>query len=401
MRKLCPTLVLGASLLFSVFVNGQTTIGSGEKAVPGALLQLKENDEEGSNSNKGLLLPRVQLVDHSLKGIEIDVGDSPEMYTGLVVWNVRGVGDICKGVQMWNGSKWEYLMPYPQDHTSYNPQAGILTDHQGNTYRTARFGDAGIWMIENLRSTRAPKSCEDVYFAGEFTEEDYTRKMNIRVIMYPNGKADNPTLEHPDTWTEEQGLLYSWALASNGKGGEDGKGNTDNPLGNVDEFANQPVARQGICPDGWHLPSAAEWKKLFSVLENDATSTATDIFAQYSGRTYPVGERGGLTSAKANEPLPSVSVIPNGASKTLVNGGFSALLTGESSMKTGNFGNFARFWTATANSVVISDGGAFAYGVSLLPASTTYNPQQTSQIFAAYRRSHLFSVRCIKDGSAQ
>jgi uncharacterized protein (TIGR02145 family) len=42
------------------------------------------------------------------------------------------------------------------------------------------------------------------------------------------------------------GVLYNWTAAMNGAESSD---------------AN-PSGVQGICPDGWHLPSDAEWKQL-------------------------------------------------------------------------------------------------------------------------------------------
>ena len=42
------------------------------------------------------------------------------------------------------------------------------------------------------------------------------------------------------------GALYTWAAAAHG-----GEGSNLNPSG-----------IQGVCPDGWHLPSDSEWKQL-------------------------------------------------------------------------------------------------------------------------------------------
>ena len=42
------------------------------------------------------------------------------------------------------------------------------------------------------------------------------------------------------------GGLYTWAAAVNGTTGSD----------------TNPSGVQGVCPDGWHLPSDAEWKEL-------------------------------------------------------------------------------------------------------------------------------------------
>lgn len=43
-------------------INAQITIGSSIKPKPGALLDLKQDENQGKNSSKGLLLPRVSLT---------------------------------------------------------------------------------------------------------------------------------------------------------------------------------------------------------------------------------------------------------------------------------------------------------------------------------------------------
>lgn len=395
LHKLLAPLIL--MMLGTFSAHSQVTIGNGSKPVAGALLQLKENDDQGSNANKGLMLPRVQLTGHNLDAISKDNAETNDIYTGLTVWNVRGVGDICKGVQVWSGSKWESPMPKEEDQTSYNPNTGVLTDHQGFQYTTAKFGEAGTWMTSNLRSTRAPGTCDDVFYPGELSEDDFALRMYLKITLFPNGPISNPTLERPSSWTPEQGMLYSWALASNDKGGEDGKGNLDNPAGNVDEILNQPVQRQGICPDGWHLPSASEWRQLMEVLQKDAENN-TDSYAQYTGQTNPVGARGGYTTSKSNIPL-TASSAPKGASKPASKGGFDALLTGEATKRILYYGERAAFWTASGqpNSPA---GGSFAYAALINDFFTNYekNPSSsTDALLTGYRRTHLISVRCKKN----
>lgn len=372
-------------LLLSSNLCAQVTIGSNTPPVPGAILQLKESDNPGTNSTKGLLLPRVQLTGHNLDALETAVSDTPSMYVGLVVWNVRGIQDICKGVQVWTGTHWESIVPAPKDLTSYNPTTGILTDHEGNTYTTALFGAAGRWMTVNLRTKRPPNSCEDVFFAREITSTQWSNNLEMKVMMYPNS-TNQP--EPPSTWSEAQGMLYTWSLATNGKGGVDGRGNVDNPLGNVDEANSQPVQRQGICPNGWHLPSNSEWDQLLTVLQQDATSNA-DAYAQYSGRTYTVGARGGITTLKSNTPATGASQIPNGASKPAAEGGFDALFTayGTSGGASGNYGNYADFWTASTSSTT-----TLAYNKIFSSSNTTFTGGS-----GAGQRNFLYSVRCKKN----
>lgn len=375
-------------------ICAQVTIGNDTKAVNGALLQLKENEDLGANSKRGLLLPRVQLTGHNLDAISKSDSETSEMYTGLTVWNVRSVGDICKGVQTWTGSKWVSPMPKNENKSSYNPTSGILTDHEGNTYTTASFGTAGVWMTQNLRSRTAPGACDDTYFPNELTVEDFTDNMWINVVGYPNG--DQPGTAAPSTWTPEQGMLYTWALASNNKGGFDGLGNVDGPQ---DEASVEPLVRQGVCPEGWHLPSNSEWTALIKVLHTDSKS-ASPIYADYSQSN--VGTKSGYTSAKSNTPLAATQ--PKGASKPASQGGFDALLTGymtDSKVFT-KFGENAHFWASNSGNITGTTGSGKQYATSyrayLFANVETFDPSTpyTNYIGMA-RRTNMYSVRCKKN----
>ncbi len=103
-----------------VSLKAQVTIGSGLTPRTGALLDLKEfeENEDPTTANKGLLLPRVKLIDvrpasgklsESISG----TGDWLEsVHTGLMVYNTidtktpeypRGA---YPGVYVWDGEKW-------------------------------------------------------------------------------------------------------------------------------------------------------------------------------------------------------------------------------------------------------------------------------------------------------
>jgi hypothetical protein len=103
-------------------VSAQVTIGSGEKPLSGALLQLKETDEvdgEGKyveeNADKGFVLPRVVLSDKNelLPMFESDLtytGDKKiledQKHTGLTVYNISTASGFSKGIYVWDGAQW-------------------------------------------------------------------------------------------------------------------------------------------------------------------------------------------------------------------------------------------------------------------------------------------------------
>ena len=100
-------------------------------------------------------------------------------------------------------------------------------DRDGQTYKTVKIGDQ-VWMAENLNFE---------------TDES---------VCY------NDSVEYCDTY----GRLYTWgaAMDSAGTWSVNGKGcgylKTCSPTGTI----------RGVCPNGWHLPSNAEWETLFNAV---------------------------------------------------------------------------------------------------------------------------------------
>jgi len=97
----------------------------------------------------------------------------------------------------------------------------VVKDFDGNIYETVQIGNQ-IWMAENLRSTH------------------YSDGTPISYYNYNNDSADVKTY----------GRLYSWAAAMKG----------------ATSSNTNPSNIQGIAPNGWHLPSKAEWQQLINYL---------------------------------------------------------------------------------------------------------------------------------------
>ena len=117
-------LVLKINLL-----SGQVTIGTLDKPVSGALLQLSEGlDDNGANSTKGLLLPRVLLNHATLEDVGVDDADLPTegvIHTGLTVYNPEDTQLFCEGLYTWDGTQWKdvmivntWLFPYTAEDAS-------------------------------------------------------------------------------------------------------------------------------------------------------------------------------------------------------------------------------------------------------------------------------------------
>lgn len=96
------------------------------------------------------------------------------------------------------------------------------TDYDGNTYQTVVIGNQ-TWMAEDLKST---------HYA------DGTAIPNV--VAYNNDENNVATF----------GRLYTWEDAMNGEA----------------ETNTNPSNVQGVCPNGYHLPSNAEWQELITYL---------------------------------------------------------------------------------------------------------------------------------------
>jgi uncharacterized protein (TIGR02145 family) len=108
------------------------------------------------------------------------------------------------------------------------PGHETVTDYDGNVYNTVMIDDQ-CWTKENLRSQHFPNGIE---------------------IPLGNGSSENAPYRYAPNNDENNvaayGYLYNWQAFMNGAGSSN---------------AN-PSGIQGICPQGWHVPSMAEWIQL-------------------------------------------------------------------------------------------------------------------------------------------
>lgn len=112
------TAVLFALLTQSV--RAQVTIGSGLPPSKGALLDLKENDDQdgGETSSKGILFPRVNLeglqtLSPIIPDNDPNIEQLKKSHTGMVVYNLTTDTEknLLKGLYAWTGSYWRKTSP--------------------------------------------------------------------------------------------------------------------------------------------------------------------------------------------------------------------------------------------------------------------------------------------------
>lgn len=140
---------------------------------------------------------------------------------------------------------------------------GILTDVEGNTYKTIKIGQQ-VWMAENLKTTHYADGTPIEEVMGD--ENWDTLKVSDQAYCWYD--------EDSATYASTYGALYTWAAAMKGEG----------------STSTNPSGLQGICPGGWHLPSDEEWKKLEMTLgmsqeeADGAASRGTNQGSQLAGQ---------------------------------------------------------------------------------------------------------------------
>lgn len=188
---------------------------------------------------------------------------------------------------------------------------GNLVDRDNYSYRTIQIGTQ-CWMAENLKTR---------------SKRDGTALTNLSAGSERDCVA-SPGVRGTETNCDNGYTLYTWAGMMNG---------------------DTTAGSQGICPDGWHIPTNTEQLTLINRL-------------------------GGLTQAGAK-------LIPNGSA------GFGALMAGDREPGGNSFayyGNYVNFWTSNPS------GGSDAIALYFDNAGGDLTQ-------AVLGRTYGFSVRCLKN----
>lgn len=217
-----------------------------------------------------------------------------------------------------------------------------VTDIDGNSYDAALIG-GHLWMASNLKVTR--------YADGTPIPE--------------GGDAFSDTLpyryapDNDEANVAAYGRLYNWSAVVNGN------------LQSVGPDASV----QGICPDGWHVPSHNEWKTMTDTVKFNKP------FINFSGSVAKALATTHIWDSATARLAPGRDVAKNNAT------GFSAMPSG-----CFNFGHYvdinqyAHYWTATRTSATSIYGVGWNIGFDKMSAFSS----ESSMFYG-------MAVRCVQD----
>ena len=220
------------------------------------------------------------------------------------------------------------------------PGTATITDYDGNTYNTVQIGDQ-CWMRENLRTTHYANG--DSIPLGSNTSTDSTTAYRF----YPNSS---------ESYVPTYGYLYNWPAVMGGSASSN----------------SNPSGVQGICPNGWHVPSHSEWTQLINYVSGQTSyvcgNNSNNIAKALASTTYWINSN--ESCAVGNTPA------DNNAT------GFTALPVDRTHAS--SLGTHAFFWSST-------DDGDDAYDLSFI-----YSLAHVTNIYSDFK-FFGFSVRCLRN----
>jgi len=273
------------------------------------------------SANQGLLLPRVTTTQQ--KNID-------EPASGLVIYNLDS-----NDVYFYNGSYWLSVRNLTDTIQKWSCGDSLIDIRDMQVYATVQIG-AQCWMAENLNVGTMING-----------SQDQTNNGIIEKYCYDDNASNCDTY----------GGLYQW-----------------------DEMMQYTTQEgtQGICPDGWYIPTDAEWTTMTTYVssipdyqcDNNSSYIAKSLAATANWNTHSGTCAVGNNLAANNAT--SFTALPGGY-RYFSNGSFYSL------------GGYGRQWSSTES---IS---SYAFGRCLLfNAATVYK-------FGNSEKTDGRSVRCLKD----
>lgn len=183
--------------------------------------------------------------------------------------------------------------------------------------------------------------------------------------MAENLRYDVPTIALMDTVnpanpSAKYGRLYHWETLMNGEAAS----------------SSSPSGVQGLCPNGWHVPSDDEWNTLEIYLGMDPSSAS-------------------LTNSRGTHAAAMKSVSGWSNNNGTNSSGFNALPAGECEYPTPVFdhlGEIAYFWSTTEHSA------AYSFKRFLKSEGAVSYPAGVVGMYRGTEAKHIaYSCRCVQD----
>jgi uncharacterized protein (TIGR02145 family) len=267
---------------------------------------------------------------------------------------------------------------------------GTTTDaRDGKVYKIVRMPDGKVWIAENLNYQSGLMFNQQV---GQANGEPFGNTENgvaaIGSFWCPS--VSGATLSADKNTCNVYGALYTWetAMSTDGQGVWDESTVSGRYHNTTPAAAQDDPKVQGICPDGWHLPSDFEWATLLAAV--DPTSTYLGQAGQgWSGTDVPPDGAGvKLKSASTYmDADPGNGAWADHANRGNDATGFGAVPAGCRSNNDSQFlyrGTDVAYWSSSGSSSSL----AWYWGLIFDHAQVYYN---------LYSRSGGLSVRCVQD----
>lgn len=225
--------------------------------------------------------------------------------------------------------------------------SGTISDYDGNYYNIIQIGNQ-CWMSSNLKVKHYPNGLNIPFISNQTSWSILSNDNLADAYCY---------YDNTSSYSTNYGLLYSYAAAI------------------ADNWDNDNFSNQGICPDGWHLPTDEEWQVLEVFLGMNATEAAstgsrgTNQGSRMSGSSNLWND--GSLENDSDFDLSGLNLVPSGYRSTA--SGFF-----------GGIGYYNFYWTATEYTAT----GAYA-------RSIYFNNTKVDR--GAYSKSNGYSIRCVKN----
>lgn len=312
--KNLPILFFICILVFESSIFGQVAVNTdGSDPDGSSMLDIK-------STNKGMLIPRMT---------ESEILAIPNPVNGLLVFNTNNNKFYFYEVNKWRelaiGSSILVLCESP-----------FIDPRDGKSYNAIKIGNQ-CWMAENLNIGTMINSTN----GGTNNDGEQTDNGTIEKYCYYN---------EPDS-CDVYGGLYQW-----------------------NEMMQYIITQgtQGICPDGWHIPTDDEW----CILENELDAGSINCST--------TGWRGTDAGCKMRETGTAHWWTPNTCATN--SSGFTAR-GGGARLTDCSFGDIlasALFWTST-----YKDGTEAWYHMLSFAHADVY--------LDSFNKNRGYSVRCLKD----